>query len=281
MLADGHVGRDQRTSIRRYNFIASRMPGAGERCVDQGIRPVKWAKGLTLGLSLSVINLAGLFLTILILGGLGAWSPAQFIGVFGIFEIATGIAFVVCPNAWRLPVVSVDSGRGHRTALAASTIFIPHWAGGAKSLAGLAMVAGVAASEGAGWATLGIIPLSLATAVFVTATSIAASRFGVLRPDLDVVRFTIHRPRREDRRLPGMSLTASFLQIVLGAFTLPAIKVLPPSAFYQPEIGPSAAVVGWMSLAALLAVVGVFAVWRGALTVQAHPAQQLEAEKPA
>jgi hypothetical protein len=252
--------------------------GIGEDAFMHGLRAIR---GLILGLSISGVNLAGLFLTILVLGGLGEWTGSQFIGVFGIFEIATGIAFIFCPNAWRLPVLAVDSGSDERVTLAASTMFIPHWAGAAKSLAGLVMVVIVAIDTGVGWATAAILPFAFATAILVVAISVVAARFGVVRPDLDVIRFIIRRPRREDRELPGMSLTASTLQIVLGALTLPAIKVFEPAAFYQPEIGPSPDVLLGTTLAAIAATVVALLAWRGSLVVQAPAVEQREAEKPA
>ncbi|MCK9517629.1 MAG: hypothetical protein M0R74_01185 [Dehalococcoidia bacterium] len=59
-------------------------------------------RGLALGLTLSVVNLLGVFLTIVAFGGLGEWTRAQFAGLFGLIEVATGAAFVIGPNIWRL-----------------------------------------------------------------------------------------------------------------------------------------------------------------------------------
>jgi hypothetical protein len=238
-------------------------------------------RGLTLGLSISVLNLVGMLLTLLVIGGLGSWSTMQFVGVFGIFEIATAIAFVFCPNVWRLPVMEAETSDRTTIRLAASVVFLPHWAGGAKAIAGLAMTIAAARSEGIAPETLSIVPFALATGVFIVGVSAIAARWGVARPDLDVYQFVVRRPRHKDYELPGISLTAATLQIVLGAFTLPVIKALPPSSMFQPGVGPSAAFLGAMLAAAVLSVAGALLAWRGRVSLHAPPEQQRKAEEPA
>ncbi len=238
-------------------------------------------RGLTLGLSISVMNLAGMFLTLLVLGGLGSWTSMQFIGAFGIFEIATAFAFMYCPNIWRLPVIEAETSERTHIQLAASTAFITHWAGGAKAIAGVAMLIVAARSEGVGLVTLGILPLAFATGVFVIGMSAIAARWGVAHTDRDVIKIIIRRPKHEDKELPGISLTAATLQIVLGAFTLPVVKVLPPSALYQPEVGPSLSFLIWMLVLAAASVLGTLFVWRGRLARSAPREQQVKAEEPA
>ena len=238
-------------------------------------------RGLTLGLSISFMNLLGMFLTLLVLGGLGGWTAMQFTGAFGLFEIATAFAFMFCPNIWRLPVVEAETSDRTTIRLAASVAFIPHWAGGAKAIAGTVMLVIAARSEGISLATLGLVPLAFATGVFVIGCSAIAARWGVARPDLDVVKVIIRRPKHKDAELPGISLTASLLQIVLGAFTLPVVKILPPTSLYQPEVAPSNSFLGWMIVLALLSVAGTFLVWRGRLARFAPPEQQRKAEEPA
>ena len=112
-------------------------------------------RGLALGLALSVLNFVGALLTLLALGGLGDWAPAQFIGLFGLLEVATGVAFVVGPNVWRLPVASAELEPRTRVRLALSTVLIPHWAVGVKSVAGLALLAWAAVQEGIGRGSMG------------------------------------------------------------------------------------------------------------------------------
>jgi len=113
-------------------------------------------RGLALGLTLSVLNLFGAFLTLLALGGLGDWTGTQFIGLFGLLEVATGAAFVIGPNVWRLPVAAAELEPGTTTRFAASTVLIPHWAGGVKSLAGAGLATWAAAREGITPATAGV-----------------------------------------------------------------------------------------------------------------------------
>lgn len=238
-------------------------------------------RGLVLGLSISVMNLLGMFLTLAVLGGLGDWTAMQFVGAFGIFEIATAIAFVICPNIWRLPVIEAETSDRTSIRLAASVLLIPHWAGAAKAIAGGGMLAVAARSEGVGPQTFGIPLFVVATALLVISASAVAARWGVARPDLDVVRFAVRRPGRPELVLPGISITAATLQIVLGAFTLPTVKVLPPSALYGPEIGPSPAFLGGMVLAALTATGAAALAWSGRMSVRAPREQQHKAEEPA
>src|SRR5438067_390774 len=114
-------------------------------------RPVR---GLVLGFLLSFVNLAGAFLALLALGGLGAWTGRQFLGFFGMVEAASGLAFIFSPNVWRLPVAEVSTSNRTAIRFAATTVFIPHWAAGAKCVAGLLMIAAAAQRAGIGPATI-------------------------------------------------------------------------------------------------------------------------------
>jgi hypothetical protein len=241
---------------------------------------MRFFRGLFLGLSLSVLNLAGMFLTFLVLGGLGSWSTTQFIGVFGVFEVATGLAFIYCPNLWRLPVIEVEAKRTD-VHLTASTLFIPHWAAGAKALAGAAMVGYAGARDGVDVATMGIVPFAFAIAVLTLAISAVAAAWGTRNPSGDVLYFKIDRPGKPGIALPGLSLSAAALQILLGAFTLPTIKLLSPGAFFSPEIGPSLAALVTSFAAAAAAVLISLLAWRGRLAWRARPEQQRLAEQPA
>jgi hypothetical protein len=238
-------------------------------------------RGLVLGLSLSVMNLLGVFLTLLVLGGLGEWTPMQFVGVFGLFEIATAVAFVFAPNIWRLPVMEAETSDRTKIRLAASVTFIPHWAGAAKAIAGFAMVGVAAWSEGLAPASLGLIPLAAGTAVLVLGISAAVARWGVARPDLDVVTFVLRRPKHEERVLPGISISSSLVQIVLGAIDLPIVTLLPPSALYQPELAPSVQLLVGTLIGAAASVVTALLAWRGRITRRAPQAQQRNAEQGA
>ena len=236
-------------------------------------------RGLLLGFALSFVNLAGAFLAILAIGGLGEWTGRQFIGFFGMLELATGIAFIFGPNIWRLPVAEANTGDRTRVRFAASTILIPHWGAGAKSLAGLAMLAYAAADAGIGPATAGLPVLVLLVVLGVLALSAAAARFGVARPDLDVIQMVIRRPNHEDQELPGISITGMIIQLVINIGAFPAVKILSPSVFYRPEIGPSPELLAVELAITAVAMLVAWLIWRDRLAWRAPREQQREAEQ--
>lgn len=238
-------------------------------------------RGLAIGLSLSVLNLAGLFLTLVLLGGIGEWSRMQFVGIFGVFEIATGIAFIVCPNVWRMPVFEAETSDRTTIRLSASTLFIPHWAGGAKCIAGAVMVVAALITEGASFASLGILPFSVFVAVFTVAVSIAVARWGVWKPEYDVLHIVVKRPFRDDHALPGLSLSAATLQIILGTFTLPVIKLVSPDAFFGEVFAPTPFALAVSAVGALLSTLVALLAWHGRISMEAPREQQELAEEPA
>jgi hypothetical protein len=238
-------------------------------------------RGLALGLSLSVLNLVGLFLTLLLLGGIGEWTRMQFVGIFGLFEIATGIAFIVCPNVWRLPVFEAETSDRTSIRLTASTLFIPHWAGGAKCIAGIFMVGAAFNTEGVSLASAGLVPFVAMTAVFTVAVSIAVARWGVAKPELDVVHFVVKRPSRKDIALPGISITAATIQIILGTFTLPVIKLVSPEAFFGDAFAATPEALAWTAAGTSVATLVALWAWRGRISMDAQREQQELAEEPA
>lgn len=242
-------------------------------------RPLRALRGLALGLSLSVANLIGAFLTLTVLGGLGSWTGTQFIALFGLIEIGTGAAFVIGPNIWRLPAAAAELEPGTEVRFAASTIFIPHWAGGVKAIAGAVLVAWTAAHEGVTPATAGILLLIAAACATAVGASMLAARAGVAYPGIDVFQFVVRRPGRPDHELPAQSLGASLIQMVLNICTFPSVKLLSPSALYQPELAPSPALLAWATaFGGGLLLLG-FAAWWGRLAWRAPRAQQREAEQ--
>lgn len=235
-------------------------------------------RGVALGLALSFVNLLGALLTVAALGGLGEWTNAQFLGLFGTIEIATGVAFIFLPNIWRLPVAEAKV-RSVDIHFAASAIFLPHWAGGVKSIAGLILVGYAAFAEGVGFATPGLVLVVLAITGASVGISMLFARAGTARPDLDVYIVTIARPGKPDMKLPEISIGASIVQLILSMGTLPAFKLLPPGVLYQPEIGPSLETLAWcFAVAGGLLALG-FASWAGRLSWKAAPVQQRDAEE--
>lgn len=236
-------------------------------------------RGLVLGFTLSAVNLAGAFLTVLALGGLAPWTSWQFIGLFGVLEVATGIGFIVGPNIWHLPVAAGKLQNRTLVRLAASTIFIPHWAAGAKTLAGLALVGAALWNTGIGFATVALLPLIVFIVAWVVGASLIAARWGVARPDLDVLFIDVRRPGKPAYELPGFSISASVVQLLINLGPFPAVKIFSPSLFYRPEMAPSPALLAWTGgIAVALMIVGL-ASWRGRIGWRAPRPQQREAEK--
>lgn len=235
-------------------------------------------RGLALVFVLSFLNLIGVLVTVTAVGGVAPWSRWQFIGMFGVLEIASGLANVVSPNLWRLPIAQIQTSVRTDVKFAASALLIPHWGGLARSLAGLVLLALAAWQVGIGLVSAALVPLVLVLAWSILAISAVLARAGVARPDLDVVQFVVRRGRRENA-LPPISIGASVFQFFLSVATIPAVKLLPPSVLYQSAIGPSgeALVVSIAVALALLAL--VYVSWRGRFQLRAPAEQQRDAEE--
>jgi hypothetical protein len=235
-------------------------------------------RGLALVFLLSFVNLVGVIVTATALGGVTPWSRWQFVGMYGVLEVANGLANIISPNIWHLPVSELRTSRRTDVTLAASAMLLPHWGGLARSVAGLVLIALTALEEGVGPATAGLLPFILALAFAILALSAVLAWLGVSRPDLDVVQFVVRWGLRE-KEVPPISIGASVLQFILAIATIPIVKIFPPSVLYQPEIGPSAA--------GLLATLGVSVVlaglacllWSGRIEWRAPAEQQREAEE--
>lgn len=235
-------------------------------------------RGLALVFLLSFLNLVGVIVTAAALGGVSPWSRWQFIGLFGVIEGASGLANVISPNVWRLPVAELQTSARTDVKLAASALLLPHWGGLARFAAGLVCVALAAWQEGLGPASAALVPFALALAWSILALSAVLAWAGVTRPDIDVVQFVVRWGRRE-HELPAISIGASVLQFLLSIATIPAVKLLPPSVLYQPEIGPStAALLVTLAVTAALTVL-VYVLWSDRIEVKAPAEQQREAEE--
>jgi hypothetical protein len=92
-----------------------------------------------------------------------------------------------------------------------------------------------------------------------------------------VVQFVVHWGGRE-KETPPISIGAAVLQFLLSIMTIPAVKLLPPSALYQPEIGPSPEAL-LVTLAVSIALLPpVYVLWSGRIELSAPAEQQREAE---
>jgi hypothetical protein len=235
-------------------------------------------RGLVLIFLLSFVNLIGLILTTTALSGLAPWSRWQFIGAFGVLETASGLANVISPNVWRLPTAEVQTSDRVDVRLAASALLLPHWGGLVRCVAGLVCLAIAAWHEGLGVASAALVPFVLAVAWSILAISAVFARAGVGWPDFDVIQFIVRWGGRE-RELPPMSISAAVFQFLLTIATIPAVKLLPPSVLYQPDVGPSLdALLAALALAAALLVL-VYVLWSGRIALKAPGEQQREAEE--
>ena len=237
-------------------------------------------RGLALVFFLAFVNLLGVAVTAAALGGIEPWSRWQFIGLFGVIETASGLANVISPNIWRLPVAELQTSTRTDVKLAGSAMLIPHWGGLARAAAGLVCIGLAAWQEGLGPASIGLIPFLLALAWVVVALSAALARAGVARPDLDVMQFVVRWGKRETET-PPLSIGASVLQFFLSIATIPAVKLLPPSVLYQPELGPSARALLWAAAASVALLALVYVLWAGRIDWRAPAEQQREAEEHA
>lgn len=235
-------------------------------------------RGLALIFLLSFLSLVGVLLTVAALGGLGEWSRWQFIGLFGVIECASGLANIILPNVWRLPVAETQLKRSTVTHLAPPVLLIPHWAAAARIAAGLVFLAAAAVSEGYGAVTLGLVPFVAMVAWLMFAASAIVARAGVARPDLDVLQFVVVRPKSKVT-LPPISVGASVVQFLLSIATIPIVKAVPPSVLYGPEIAPSWQALAWSLLLSVVAAGAVVAAWLGRIDWRAPAEQHREAKK--
>jgi hypothetical protein len=253
--------------------------GDSERA-DKNTAGARAFRGLIVSLLFSLLNLVGLLFTAQSLGVIGRWSAGEFIGLFGLLETALGLASVVLPNIWHLPVTEVDTSKRTRVSLAVSSVFVPHWGGLARTVAGIVLLLVFGADLNMGFQALLVVPLVLALALLVISVSLIAARLGVARPDIDVIKFTVEWIGRK-KELPGISLGASIVQFVLGVMTLPLADALPPSVLYDPHLAPSPdfllAILGATAIATVLGV----AAWRGRMTWKAPLEQQKDIEENA
>jgi hypothetical protein len=249
-----------------------------DRNVKDGLR--KHVRGLLLTFLLSFVNLVGVVFTLTALGGLAPWSHWQFIGAYGLVELGSGLANVISPNFWQLPIAELETSDQTETKLAGSALLLPHWGALARCAAGLLLVAIAAWHEGVTLASAGVVPLVLGLAWLVLAVSAAIGRAAVARPELDVVQLTVRWGGRVKESDPA-SLSAALLQFVLSISTVPAAKLLSPAALYQPELAPSVgALVAILGACAVLGAL-VYVLWAGRISLRAPREQQRQAEEQA
>jgi hypothetical protein len=255
------------STLRRTRGRSDAKPGSGRA-----------VRGLALVFVLSFVNLLGVIVTAAAVGGVAPWSRWQFIGMYGVLEAASGLANVISPNIWRLPIAELQTSKRTHVKLSASALLLPHWGGLARSGAGLVCMALAAWQEGIGFASAALVAFVLALAWSILALSALLARAGVAWPEIDVLQFVVRWGRRE-KELSPISIGASVLQFLLTVMTIPAAKLLPPSVLYQPEIAPSATAL-FLAVAVSVALVPLVSLlWSGRIDLKASPEQQREAEE--
>lgn len=227
-------------------------------------------------LAVSFLNLAGAFLAVLSLGGLGRWSDWQFVGLFGLIEAGMGLAFIIGPNIWRLPVAETNTDGRTAVRLAPDVLFVPQWGALPKVIAGLLMVGAAGWSTGWSAVSVGVLPAMCLLAVAVLALSLCVARAGVARPDLDVFGITIRRPGHDDRELPSVSAGGLLIQLVTQIGVFPLVKLAEPAFLYRPELAPSGQMLLVEGVAAGVLVTVAWALWRGRIAWRAPLAQRAE-----
>ena len=250
------------------------MPGSNSKAPKAKDRAFR---GLALVFVLTFVNLAGMGLTLVALGGLQPWNTWQFAGLFGVIEAAAGASNIIAPNIWRLPAAEIKTSRRTSVRFAASAMLLPHWGGGARAAAGLCLIVASAAHEGVSLETLWLVPLLACLTICFLAVSAAIARAGVLVPETDTVQVSL-RWRGRDHNFQPLSLSASVQQFVLGILTLPAVKSLSPGALFGPELRPSMVALAAVVLATAITVLLALAAWAGRVQWRAPREQQREAE---
>jgi hypothetical protein len=214
------------------------------------------------------------------LGGLDPWSSLQFVGAFGVIEVASGLANVLSPNLWRLPVAELETSERTEVKLAWSALALPHWAGLARCAAGVVCMGIGAYSVGLAPVSVLLVPFVLALAWTILGLSAVLARLGVARPDLDVFQLVVRWGGREKESRP-ISIGAAVLQFLLSVVTIPFVKLLPPSVLYQPELGPSRGALLTAFVLAVALIPLVYFSWWKRIDWQAPREQQREAEENA
>jgi hypothetical protein len=233
-------------------------------------------RGLFLVFALTFLNLAGMALTAIGLNALGEWTVWQFVGLFGVVEAASGLANVVTPNLWAMPVLEQETSARTKTVLALETLTLAHWGGIARCLAGAAMIVAAGQHEGISGQTILVLPLIAVIAWLEVALSALMARGGVAWHRYDVLQVTLNWYR--EIPVPPISLSASALQFVLSLITIPAISVLNPSVLYQPELAPSVSGLAYLVVFSIVATAVGLVAWYPRIALRAPREQQQEAE---
>lgn len=89
----------------------------------------------------------------------------------------------------------------------------------------------------------------------------------------------IQRPGHDDAPLPGISIGGMIVQLIINIGAFPAVKLMPPSLLYQPELAPSRAMLSVLLAVAALLTLAAYAAWHDRITWRAPREQQRVAEE--
>ena len=208
----------------------------------------------------------------------GDWSNWQFLGLYGVIEASVGLAAIIAPNVWRLPVAQLNTNESTDVELSASTTFIPHWSGVGRSIAGISMIVIAAAHEGVAVSSISLLPFLMAMAFSVFAVSAMFAYAGVTHTDFDVIQIVFRHGSKESA-LPAFSLGASIMHLLINVLAMPIVILISPGILFKPEMSIGAiGLVAALLLSAALGLVGTY-LWRKRISWKAPRAQQVEAEK--
>jgi hypothetical protein len=227
-----------------------------------------------------LVNFFGLMLTATSLGTLNGWSTWQFAGLFGTIEAAAGLASVLLPNVWHLPVAELETSQRTRTHLSPSSIGLPHWGGAARFVAGAALILAAGWHYGVTPAASLIAPLVVLLAVAMLSASLLAARLGVRFAETDVLQLLV-RWRGVTRELKPLSLSASLLQFMLNIIPLPAAGILSASVLFRPELTLSREAFFYTAAVTTALVIATALAWSGRISWEAPREQQQEIEAKA
>src|SRR4051794_5562192 len=191
------------------------MPENQDQSLIMGGTKIRGPIAAVLTFFVSILSMAAVYLTIASLKAFGDWSAWQFLGLYGVIEGSVGLAAIIAPNIWRLPVAQLETPESTDVELSASTTFIPHWSGVGRTIAGVAMILVAAGHEGIGVSSLGLVPFLLALAFIVFALSALLAYAGVTHTDFDVIQIVIRHGTKESA-LPPFSIGASMLHVLIN-----------------------------------------------------------------
>jgi hypothetical protein len=222
---------------------------------------------LILAFAFSFFNFALLVLSGLFVGGLDHWSVRQFAGLYGLIETSTGIANLVAPNFWALPVSEFRSRSETVVVVALADLRVIHVDGVGRVLGGGLFLAWSAAAAGVRLESLLLLPLTTLLGLTIIALSGLVARWGIARPDIDVLQLKVYWRNRE-KVLPPISLGTSYLQFFLTLVPLPIAAATGPRFLFHPEFYPSLELAALTLVVTLIVVALFLAAWSSRVAIR-------------